>query len=71
MDRVILDYLHVIAKAPDDAIQKRLLARLIREYVILEKRVDDLFKNTLPVMVARVGMSFLTLVSDFKGAFIF
>lgn len=51
-ERVILDYLHSVAKIQDDRIQKRLLEELIREYVVLEKRVDGLLKNTLPETVA-------------------
>jgi adenylate cyclase len=51
-DQVILDYLHSVATIHDDRIQKRLLEELIREYVFLEKRVDDLLKNTLPETVA-------------------
>ncbi|MFA6413012.1 MAG: adenylate/guanylate cyclase domain-containing protein [Syntrophales bacterium] len=51
-DQVILDYLHSVATIQDGCIQKRLLAELIREYVVLEKRVDGLLKNTLPEMVA-------------------
>jgi len=51
-DQVILSYLHSVAITQDDSIQKRLLAELIREYVSLEKRVNDLLKNTLPEMVA-------------------
>ncbi len=51
-DQVILDYLHSIATIQDGCIQNRLLAELIREYVVLEKRVDGLLKNTLPEIVA-------------------
>jgi adenylate cyclase len=51
-DHVILSYLHSVATVQDDSIQKRLLAELIRKYVILEKRVDALLKNTLPEIVA-------------------
>lgn len=51
-NRVILDYLHSVATIQDDRIQKRLLEELIREYVVLEKRVDGLLKNTLPEAVA-------------------
>jgi adenylate cyclase len=49
---VILDCLSSVAKLEDDRIQKRLLEELIREYVVLEKRVDGLLKNTLPETVA-------------------
>jgi hypothetical protein len=51
-DQVILDYLSSVANLEDDRIQKRLLEELIREYVVLEKRVDGLLKNTLPETVA-------------------
>ena len=51
-DQVILDYFHFVATIQDGCIQKRLLAELIREYVVLEKRVDGLLKNTLPETVA-------------------
>jgi class 3 adenylate cyclase len=50
--RVMHDYLHSVAKIEDDRIHKRLLEELIREYVVLEKRVDSLLKNTLPETVA-------------------
>ena len=51
-DKFILDYLNSVATIQDDRIQKRLLEELIREYVVLEKRVDSLLKNTLPETVA-------------------
>ncbi|MCG6536261.1 MAG: LuxR C-terminal-related transcriptional regulator, partial [Syntrophales bacterium LBB04] len=51
-DQIILDYLASVANLEDDRIQKRLLEELIREYVVLEKRVDSLLKNTLPETVA-------------------
>jgi class 3 adenylate cyclase len=51
-DQVILDYLLSIATIQDDRIHKRLLEELILQYVILEKRVDGLLKNTLPETVA-------------------
>jgi len=51
-DRMIRDYLYSIATIQDDYIQKRLLEELIREYVVLEKKVDKLLKNTLPETVA-------------------
>jgi len=51
-DGMILDHLLSIAKIQDDQIQKRLLKELIRGYVLLEKRVDALLKNTLPEVVA-------------------
>lgn len=51
-DLVTLDCLDSIAMIQDDGIQKRLQKELIRQYVLLEKRVDSLLKNTLPEMVA-------------------
>jgi len=51
-DQLILDHLNSLAVIQDDNVQKRLLGELIREYVVLEKRVDSLLKNTLPEMVA-------------------
>lgn len=36
----------------DAAIQKRLLTSVIEKYVLLERRVDQLLKNTLPEVVA-------------------
>jgi class 3 adenylate cyclase len=51
-DQVILDYLHSVATIQDDRIQKRLLEELISGYVVLERRVDGLLKNTLPETVA-------------------
>jgi len=51
-EKVNLDYLEAVATIQDSAVQKRLLSELIREYVILEKRVDGLLKNTLPAVVA-------------------
>ncbi len=51
-DQVLLDYLNSVAVIQDDRIQKRLLEELIRDYVILERRVDGLLKNTLPETVA-------------------
>ena len=47
-----LEYLDSLARLQDDALQKKLLQELIEEYVILEKRVDSLLKNTLPGPVA-------------------
>ena len=49
---VMLAYLDSLATIDDDRLQKRLLKELIRSYVILEKRVDMLLKNTLPETVA-------------------
>lgn len=51
-EQLVLHYLNSLAVTQDDKIQKRLLEELIREYVILEKKVDGLLKNTLPEMVA-------------------
>ncbi|HPU30696.1 MAG TPA: hypothetical protein PLM71_10315 [Syntrophorhabdaceae bacterium] len=47
VDHVIQSYLHSIATIQDDRIQKKLLEELIKEYVLLEKKVDELLKNTL------------------------
>lgn len=49
---LLLDYLESLATIDDDVLQKRLLKELIRNYVMLEKRVDVLLKNTLPTTVA-------------------
>jgi len=49
---VMLGYLDSLATIDDDRLQKRLLKELIRSYVMLEKRVDMLLKNTLPETVA-------------------
>ncbi len=51
-NRLMLEYIRSMAVIQDDNIQKRLLEELIRGYVVLEKRVDGLLKNTLPEMVA-------------------
>jgi len=48
----MLGYLDSLATIEDDRLQKRLLKELIHSYVILEKRVDALLKNTLPEIVA-------------------
>ena len=45
---VLLGYLNSLAVNQDDEVQKKLLGELIQEYVLLEKRVDGLLKNTLP-----------------------
>ena len=76
-DQIVRDYLYSVATIQDDRIQKRLLEELIREYVVLEKRVDGLLKNTLPEMVAneiKYGGKFLPrpydctiLFSDIAG----
>lgn len=44
--------LESLATIDDDALQKRFLKKLIRNYVLLEKKVDSLLKNTLPETVA-------------------
>ena len=49
---VLLDYFNSVATIQDDRIQNKLLKELIRGYVLLERKVDDLLKNTLPAMVA-------------------
>ncbi len=46
------DYLDALATVEDDRLQKQLLKELIHSYVMLEKRVDGLLKNTLPETVA-------------------
>lgn len=47
-NRLMLEYIRSMAVIQDDNIQKRLLEELIRGYVVLEKRVDGLLKNTHP-----------------------
>jgi len=49
---VLADYLQSVATIQDGDIQRRLLKELIRQYVVLEKKVDALLKNTLPAEVA-------------------
>jgi len=49
---LLLNHLESLATIDDDALQKKLLKELIRNYVMLEKRVDSLLKNTLPAIVA-------------------
>jgi len=49
---LIVKNLESLAFIDDDALQKRLLKDVIRNYVLLEKRVDGLLKNTLPPVVA-------------------
>ena len=49
---LLLNHLESLATIDDDALQKRLLKELIHNYVMLEKRVDSLLKNTLPATVA-------------------
>jgi len=51
-DAILLNALQSLSVIQDDQVQKRLLKELIRGYVLLEKRVDELLKNTLPEMVA-------------------
>jgi len=48
----MLGYLDSLATIEDDRLQKQLLKELIHGYVMLEKRVDALLKNTLPETVA-------------------
>ncbi|MBW1783898.1 MAG: adenylate/guanylate cyclase domain-containing protein [Deltaproteobacteria bacterium] len=50
--RLMLDYVASLATIEDDQLHKRLLEELIHKYVLLEKRVDSLLKNTLPEAVA-------------------
>ncbi len=45
-------YFETLAKIEDDNLQKKLLRELIERYVILEKKVDVLLKNTLPESIA-------------------
>jgi len=52
LNKLIGEYLDLIARREDDALQKKLLKDLIQKYVSLEKRVDRLLKNTLPEKVA-------------------
>jgi class 3 adenylate cyclase len=49
---LLLDHLESLATIEDDRLQKRLLKEVIHKYVLLEKRVDSLLKNTLPEAVA-------------------
>ncbi len=46
------EFLNTLARLEDSAIQQRLLAELIENYVALERKVDSLLKNTLPESVA-------------------
>ena len=55
--RLLLDYLESLATIEDDHLQKQLLGELIHRYVILEKRVDSLLKNTLPEAVSDIFMA--------------
>ncbi len=52
VNALLLTYLDSLSLIRDDALQKSLLSELLRSYVRLEKRVDSLLKNTLPVGVA-------------------
>lgn len=52
------DLLSALARLEDADIQKRLLKTLIEKYVLLEKQVDGLLKNTLPPVVAEEIKSF-------------
>jgi len=49
---LLLGHLESLATIDDDALQKRFLKELIRNYVALEKQLDSLLKNTLPTSVA-------------------
>ena len=49
---LLLGHLESLATIDDDALQKRFLKDLIRNYVVLEKQLDSLLKNTLPATVA-------------------
>lgn len=49
---LLLGHLESLARIDDDAQQKRFLKQLIKNYVVLEKRLDTLLKNTLPASVA-------------------
>ena len=51
-ESVLVDYFQSVATIQDSGIQQRLLKELIRQYVVLEKQVDELLKNTLPAEVA-------------------
>jgi len=48
---LLIEYLNSYSRRQDDSLQKRLLKELIYGYVQLERRVDALLKNTLPVPV--------------------
>jgi class 3 adenylate cyclase len=73
----MLRYLDSLAVIEDDRLQKLLLKELIRSYVMLEKRVDGLLKNTLPETIADEikyegrftprGYECTILFSDFVG----
>lgn len=49
---LIINYFDSKAKIHDDKIQNKLLNELVNKYVLLEKKVDSLLKNTLPTVVA-------------------
>lgn len=49
---LIVSNLESLSFIDDDALQKRLLKDLVRNYVLLEKHVDGLLKSTLPSVVA-------------------
>ncbi len=51
-NRLAADLLTAIGQLEDADIQKRLLTELIDKYVLRERRVDSLLKNTLPACVA-------------------
>lgn len=48
---LLIEYLNSFCRIQDDHLQKRLLKELVAHYVALERRVDELLKNTLPVPV--------------------
>ena len=49
---LLIDHFESLATIDEDAVQKRLLKDLVRNYVLMERRVDTLLKNTLPPSVA-------------------
>lgn len=52
MSNLVRDNLDALATIKDYLSQKKLLKELTQKYVVLEKRVDSLLKNTLPEVVA-------------------
>ena len=52
LSQIIHDYLDAVALTEDNEIQKKLLNELIQSYVRLERKVDQLLKNTLPEAAA-------------------
>jgi len=49
---LVIGHLESLATIDEDALHKRFLKELIKNYVMLEKRLDALLKNTLPATVA-------------------